>query len=116
MSQKDHTKAYLMVFGALLVLTVATVGVSYIHLSKGLGLFVGLLIATVKASLVASIFMHLKWEKPLIFAFLGLTVAAAVIMFVLPIIDSQWTMHTRMEQPVVMPQHAPAEPGAEPAH
>ena len=62
-----HVKAYILVFGALIVLTFATVGASYLKVSHGLGLFIGLLIATVKGSLVATVFMHLKEEKGLIY-------------------------------------------------
>ena len=61
---KHHIKIYRNVFIALLVLTVATVGVSYIHFSShAMGLAVGLLIACVKEYLVASHFMHLNDER-----------------------------------------------------
>jgi cytochrome c oxidase subunit 4 len=61
-------KTYILVWGSLLVLTVVTWAVSYVHL----GLFnavVALTIASVKASLVALFFMHLKNEKELVWAF-----------------------------------------------
>ena len=46
---KHHITVYRNVFIALLFLTVATVAVSYIHFSSlWLGLFVGLVIASVK--------------------------------------------------------------------
>ena len=61
---KHHIKIYWGVFIALLILTVLTVAVSYIHFSYAwLGLLVGLLVACVKGYLVASEFMHLKGEK-----------------------------------------------------
>ncbi|MBI4369912.1 MAG: cytochrome C oxidase subunit IV family protein [Elusimicrobia bacterium] len=80
-------KSYLMVFGALLVLTVATVTASYLRLPAVLGLMVGLAIATVKASLVAAFFMHLKGERLLIYGLLGLTFLFVVFLFTLPMID-----------------------------
>ena len=59
-------KLYLQVFGALLVLTVVTVGVSTMGLSKwgigGLAIGTALAVAIVKAGLVVGYFMHLKYD------------------------------------------------------
>jgi len=57
-------QVYLGIFGALLVLTVLTVYVSAAELFHGwtsIGVAMG--IAIVKASLVATIFMHMKWDR-----------------------------------------------------
>ena len=59
---RHHVRLYLMVFGALLVLTVVTVAVAELHLVIGAAVAVALLIATIKGSLVALFFMHLKWD------------------------------------------------------
>ncbi len=59
---------YVAVFAALLVLTVATVAVSYLDLGLW-NVAVALLIASVKASLVALFFMHLKHEGRLVWTF-----------------------------------------------
>lgn len=61
-------KNYIIVWAALLVLTVVTVGVSFVHL----GLWnagVALAIASLKAALVALYFMHLRHEIKLVLAF-----------------------------------------------
>lgn len=50
---------YLGVYGALLVLTVVTVGVSYLGLPSTPSLMVAMGVALVKATLVAAFFMHL---------------------------------------------------------
>ena len=50
---------YMKTFGALVVLTVITVGVSRIKLGTTVNLLIALLIATIKASVVAALFMHL---------------------------------------------------------
>ncbi|HJK96994.1 MAG TPA: cytochrome C oxidase subunit IV family protein [Polyangiaceae bacterium LLY-WYZ-14_1] len=50
---------YLGVFGALIVLTLLTVGAYQVHLGAA-NLVVAVLIATVKASLVVMYFMHLR--------------------------------------------------------
>jgi cytochrome c oxidase subunit 4 len=59
---------YVAVWGGLVVLTGATVGVSYIDLGI-LNVVVALLIASAKASLVALFFMHLKSENRLVWTF-----------------------------------------------
>jgi cytochrome c oxidase subunit 4 len=80
-----QVKGYLAVFGALLVLTVATVGVSYLQLPEYETVAVALLIATAKASLVAMFFMHLKGERPMVMWPLALTafLFVALLGFVL---------------------------------
>jgi cytochrome c oxidase subunit IV len=62
-SAHDHSKTYVNVLLALAVLTAVTVGVSRIDLGRGGNIAVGLLVATVKASLVVMFFMHLKYEQ-----------------------------------------------------
>jgi cytochrome c oxidase subunit 4 len=68
-----QVRGYLLVFGALLVLTMVTVGVSYLDLPEVETVVVALAIATFKASLVAMFFMHLKGEKPMVTWPLALT-------------------------------------------
>ena len=51
------------VFGALIFLTVVTVAVSYVDLGPANNL-VAVGVATLKAALVATFFMHLRWDKP----------------------------------------------------
>jgi cytochrome c oxidase subunit 4 len=51
------------VLGALLVLTIATVSVTSIDLGAQGNLIVAMIIATVKAALVVTFFMHLLWDK-----------------------------------------------------
>ena len=53
---------YMAVFAALICLTLATVGQSYVDLGK-LNLIVVILIASLKASLVVAFFMHLRWDN-----------------------------------------------------
>jgi cytochrome c oxidase subunit 4 len=55
------TGTYVGVWAALVALTAVTVAVSLVDL-RHLTLFVALTIATVKAALVASYFMHLRWQ------------------------------------------------------
>jgi cytochrome c oxidase subunit 4 len=76
-----QVKGYLMVFGALLVLTIVTVAVSYLNLPMTPTVIVAIAIASVKASLVAMFFMHLKGERPMVFWSLGLTGVLFVALF-----------------------------------
>lgn len=60
------------VFGALILLTALTVGVTAIDLGAAGNLIVAMAIATVKAGLVAAFFMHLLYDKKLnLVIFLG---------------------------------------------
>ena len=58
-----HVKIYIGVLVALLVFTVLTVMAAQLHVSNLAHIAIALLIAVVKGSLVAAVFMHLKWEK-----------------------------------------------------
>lgn len=53
---------YVAVFLALVLLTISTVGQSYVDLGK-LNIVLVILIASMKASLVVSFFMHLRWDN-----------------------------------------------------
>ena len=82
---KKHVRTYILVFVALLALTIVTVAVSTFHLSTPAAVTVALIIAFVKGSLVASYFMHLISEKKLIYAVLLLTVVFFVGLMFLPL-------------------------------
>jgi cytochrome c oxidase subunit 4 len=70
----DHIFEYKTLFTVLLVLLVLTgitVGVSYVDLGP-LNVWISLVIAAVKGSVVLLFFMHMKYEgKVLILSFLG---------------------------------------------
>src|SRR5438045_7147792 len=80
-----HVATYMKVFGTLMVLTVVTVGVSYLHLATHEAILVALLIATVKGSLVALFFMHLNHERRLIYQVLILTVVFFAVLMLVPL-------------------------------
>jgi cytochrome c oxidase subunit 4 len=54
---------YMAVFWALLVLTLVEVGIFYMHLNKVVLITALVLMALIKASLVAWYFMHLRSER-----------------------------------------------------
>lgn len=82
---KKHVRTYIMVFVTLLVLTIVTVTVSYLHLGVFAAISVALLIATIKGSLVACYFMHLISEKKMIYLTLILTAVFFVALMALPL-------------------------------
>ena len=70
-----EVRKYLLVFSALLIGTILTVWASYINFgTASANIIVALVIATVKATLVAGFFMHLVDERKLIYGVLGATV------------------------------------------
>jgi cytochrome c oxidase subunit 4 len=82
---KKSIRTYGIVGGLLLLFTVITVAVNEIHLqSMALAITVALIIATMKGSMVASIFMHLNHEKKWIYGALILTVVFFVVLMLLP--------------------------------
>lgn len=82
---KAHVRVYMMVFGALAVLTVVTVAVSYLHLPVVPAIALALVIATFKASLVALFFMHLKGEVRTIVWTLLLTSVFFLVLMTIPL-------------------------------
>lgn len=80
-----HVKVYIVVFVALMALTLVTVGVSYLHLPKRTAIALAVFIAAVKGSLVAGYFMHLISEKRLIYVVLVITVVMFIALMALPI-------------------------------
>ena len=79
-----HVRVYIIVFVALMALTIVTVAVSYLDLPPAMAIAVALFVATIKGSLVACYFMHLISEKKLIYAVLMITVVKFVALLALP--------------------------------
>jgi cytochrome c oxidase subunit IV len=85
-------KMYFIIWGALMLGTALTAGLSFVDIPPPYGALVALLIAGTKATLVVLFFMHMKWSD-------GPTRMAAVaglfwlvIMFMLTVSDF-WTRH-----------------------
>ena len=83
---REHIKLYWKIGGALLVLTVVTVLVSYIEFAVPMAIIVALIIAGTKGSLVASYFMHLIGERPAIYWALLLTAFFFIVLIIIPIL------------------------------
>ena len=67
MSEQEHIFSYkviVIIWLVLMVLTGVTISVSYVDLGS-LNIWVALGIASTKSALVISIFMHMKYERPI---------------------------------------------------
>lgn len=85
-----HVKAYIGVFVALAVFTLITVVASRIDLRGNWNIVTALVIAAIKASLVAAVFMHLKWERAAaIWSAVALSVAFFLVLIVLAVLTMQ---------------------------
>lgn len=82
---KNQVKIYISVFVALMFLTMVTVAASYLDLSPLATIAVALLIASIKAGLVACYFMHLISERTIIYAVLGLTAFFFLVLLLSPV-------------------------------
>jgi len=83
-----RVRGYLLVGAALLVLTGVTVAIASLHLSVGAAVALALVVATLKGSLVAAVFMHLIDERKLIYGVLLVTVAFFVVLLLVPVLTS----------------------------
>ena len=103
-----HVRVYIMVFVALMVLTIVTVAISRLHLSVPVAVTVALIVAGVKGALVACYFMHLISEKKLILAVLALTAAFFVVLLSVPAITHNngfWIAQPHVEQAPPADEH-----------
>ena len=80
-----HVRVYIIVFVALMALTIITVAISYLDLPPAMAITVALFVATIKGALVACYFMHLISEKKLIYAVLVITTVKFIALLALPV-------------------------------
>ena len=83
-SIRNTVRTYWMIGAALFVFTGITVAVNQVHLAIPLAITVALIIATMKGSMVASVFMHLSHERPWIYGALILTVIGFIVLMTVP--------------------------------
>jgi len=109
------TRFYWGIFAALIVLTILTVKVSYYDFGKA-NTIIAMLIATMKASLVAAFFMHLRHDK----LFNTLAFLSAFLFLAIFILLTYDDLGTRGMTPAhytdfVDPRSGLGAPGGEPA-
>ena len=116
------SRIYLVILGLLLVLTTITVGAAYINFGS-FNLIIAVLIATLKATLVAMFFMHLRHDPPINAIIFVSSLIFLGIFLLFPLIDIQSRDKVvpyglRMQTQPAAQKQAPAAnatPGAPPA-
>jgi cytochrome c oxidase subunit 4 len=83
---KKSIRSYMIVGAMLLVFTGLTVAVNGFHLAVPAAITLALIIATMKGSMVAAVFMHLSHEKKWIYGALLLTVVFFFVLLFLPLL------------------------------
>ena len=92
---RRHVRVYWLVFFALAILTIVTVAAARLDLAIGLGVTVAMIIAVAKGSLVASVFMHLLFDKNrVIGALLLLCLFFFAVLMLLPMLTMMDAMET----------------------
>lgn len=91
---------YLKTWGALLALTAVTVGASYVDFGKA-NIWIALLIASIKAILVASIFMHLYYDHK----FHSVIIGSAVLFLVIFVGFTMFDTETRGRADAIQADH-----------
>jgi caa(3)-type oxidase subunit IV len=91
---KKSIRSYGIVGGLLLVFTAITVAVNQVHLVVPLAITVALIIAAMKGSMVAAVFMHLSHEKKWIYGALLLTVVFFIVLLFVPLATVSDTIGT----------------------
>ena len=90
LNPRAEATKYLITLFALLILTGITVGASYINFGSG-NVVIALTIATIKATIVALIFMHLLHDKPVnaVIAVAGFVFLGIFLLFDFLDVDSR---------------------------
>ena len=105
---KKSIRTYMAIGVALLVFTGITVAANQFHFGVPVAVTVALIIATMKGSMVAAVFMHLSDEKKWIYAALVLTVIGFIVLMSVPFLTTHDTIGT--------PTHVEAPAGGHSGH
>src|SRR5207248_189230 len=81
-------RSYITVFVALMVFTLITVVASRFHFAVPITIAVALIIAALKGSMVAGVFMHLSHEKRAIYGALLLTIVFFIVLLFVPVLTN----------------------------
>ena len=104
-SVKSSVRRYMMIGALLLLFTGITVAANQVHLAVPLAVTVALIIATMKGSMVAAVFMHLSQERKWIYGALLLTVVFFIVLMCLPIFTTMDNIGTPIH-PAPAAEHA----------
>jgi len=85
---QKSVRGYIMVFVMLMIFTVMTVAVARFHFAVPVAIAVALVIAGMKGTMVAAVFMHLNHERWWVYGTLMLTVVFFLVLLFLPVLTS----------------------------
>jgi caa(3)-type oxidase subunit IV len=108
---RKSIRTYLMIGAALLVFTGITVAANLVHLAVPAAITLALIIASIKATMVASVFMHLNHEKQWIYGSLILTAVFFIVLIFLPLLTTMDTFGTHVHVPAPASHAAPGAAG-----
>lgn len=114
---KAEAKTYTLTLVVLLILTAITVGASYIQFGS-MNVVIALGIATIKASLVALFFMHLRHDKPVnaVIACAGFLFLGLFLLFTFLDVDTRDPLQpVNLKAPAAATPAPAAAPAAAPA-
>ena len=83
-SIRKSVRSYITVFVLLMIFTIITVAVSRFHFGIPIAITVALIIASIKGSMVAGVFMHLSYARKWIYGALILTGLGFIILMTVP--------------------------------
>jgi cytochrome c oxidase subunit 4 len=89
---RKSVRSYIQVFVMLMIFTIITVAASRFHLAVPAAITVALIIAAMKGSMVAAVFMHLSHEKRWVYGTLLLTAAFFLVLLMIPLLTSLDTL------------------------
>ena len=85
---RKSVRRYITVFVALMAFTIITVVAARFHFAVPIAITIALIIATMKGSMVAAVFMHLSHEKRAIYGALLLTVVFFIVLLLVPLLTN----------------------------
>jgi len=90
---KKSVRSYITVFVMLMMFTVLTVAAASFHFVVPVAITIALVIATLKGSMVAGVFMHLLHEKRAIYGALLLTLVFFIVLLFIPLLTVMDRVH-----------------------
>ena len=103
-SVRKSIRLYLTIGVSLLIFTAITVAANRFHFVVPIAIAVALVIAIIKGSMVASVFMHLNNEQRWIYGALVLTVFFFIVLMCLPLFTTLDTIGTPIQ--AISAEHA----------
>ena len=85
---QKSVRGYMTVFVMLMIFTVITVAVARVDFGVPMAIAVALVIASIKGTMVAAVFMHLSHERWWVYGTLLLTVVFFAVLLLVPLLTS----------------------------